>query len=407
MIAGGSYTASFQDRLLDIFDSVVVGGGEGILRVVDALRSGEKSSERTIVNPFTSYVYPVFPKGGVLSLHTKSDLVRSGKRPLVHAQYARKNSLEIMLETGCGGSCSFCEVSALRRIFGKEYRVNLSDPEKAVSLIARVLSESNSSLLEYIYFFDEDFLLKPESWIRSFSESYERRVGLPFFIFSTPISVVAFEEKLRLLGNIGLDTVNIGVQTGSQKIAREIFERKETRREAVSAGEILFRLYSEGVISSPPMLDFIILNPYESSSDVLETIELIRKLPVPFEAAMHCMSFFRGAPLYERAVAEGVIPEDYIFRYDLHDFMSRVRTNEFHLDFRGSNRDWLLYNAILYSMNGTHRHEGDERVSGSVSETSLSQYMKGGMSFEDILAFANHAPNPMDGVVFHWERNYV
>lgn len=393
---------SLREKLLPYFDHVVVGSGEGVVPILQAIENG-KIAPRLIQRPPSKFIYPLFKDAYVLD--GSGQIVRARVRPLVHPQYRRKPSMEMMLEVGCSYACSFCEVAALREMFGKQYRILSSQPEQAADIIREQIGLSPG--IEYVYFFDEDFLLKSERWIGMFAEKYAS-IGLPFFIFATPRSVSRGKGKLSALADVGLDTVNMGVQSGSERTARDLFGRKENRAEIISVLGVLTSLYRNGRVTSPPMVDWIILNPYETSADAMETIRLLRDLPLPFEAVMHCMSFFRGTPLYAKAAEEGVIPAEYRFRYDLHDFLNRIKSNEFRLDFTSRpNLEWLKCNTILAGMNGLHAIKGGTRYFGGIVENDLPRYLETEMSLKEILELATSLPNPMDGCLFPWEQKYA
>ena len=395
LVAGGTHAASLREELLPYFDHAVVGSGEGIVPILQAMENGT-TVPRLIRRPPSKFIYPLFRDAYVLD--GSGQIVRARIRPLAHPQYKHRQSMEIMLEVGCSYACSFCEVAALREMFGKQYRILSSQPEQAIDIIREQIGLSPG--IEYVYFFDEDFLLKSEKWIDTFTEGYAS-IGLPFFIFATPRSVSKGKRKLSALADVGLDTVNMGVQSGSAQIARDLFGRKEDRAEIISVLSVLTSLYQNGRVTSPPMIDWIILNPYETSADAVETIRLLRDLPLPFDAVVHCMSFFRGTPLYARAAAEGVIPAEYRFRYDLHDFLNRIEANEFRLDFTSRpNLEWLKCNTILAGMNGLHAIKGETRYVGGIAENDLLKYLETEMSLKEILELAASLPNPMDGVLF-------
>ena len=159
------------------------------------------------------------------------------------------------------------------------------------------------------------------------------------------------------------------------------------------------------------MLDFIILNPYEKIDDLLDTIHMIMNLSTPFNAVMHCMSFFRGTPLYTKAKNENLIPKDYQFQYDLHDFMSRVRRNELQLDYtRREYIQWLFLNTLLYGMRGIHY--GDKiRYFGYFTETQFKNLLFSytDISYDYTVSLASSLPDPMDGYDFMWGKsvNYM
>lgn len=408
LVAGGTYVTAKYVRnelsdLLRIFDYVVVGSGEEILRVFDAVFKG-KEIDPIVRSPPTGFEYPLFTDCWVLDEH--GEITRRRLRPLIHPQYKITNALEITLGVGCSYSCSYCEVATLRKLFGAQYKIRFAEPEKSIELMKKEIDLDKS--IQYVYFFDEDFLLKPTGWIERFTSLYQENIGLPFFIFATPSTVKKFPNKILKLSQAGLDMINMGVQSGSEKITKSLYCRKESKKEIKACVEFLANLYLDGKTTSPPMLDFIISNPYEKVDDLLETIHLIKELPVPFNAIMHCMSFFRGTPLYDKAMADGVIPKGYRFRYDLHDFMSRFRDNEFRLDYsKMEPLQWLFLNILLYGMRGIHKVSNGTRYLGSLSETQLKQHLSSlnKVTYDDVISLAYSLPNPMTDVYFEWEIN--
>ncbi|MEM3104371.1 MAG: radical SAM protein [Candidatus Bathyarchaeia archaeon] len=390
LVAGGSYATAASSELLKIFDYVVIGDCKGLLRIING-----SSSERVIIVPHMHFYYPLFSDNTFVLLRD-GGIKKSRLRPLVHPQYKNKHGLELMASVGCSYSCSYCEVATLRNTFGVNYRIVFSEPTAIVNLIKRELKLNPD--VKYVYFFDEDFLLKPINWLKDFTKSY-REVSLPFFIFATPFSILRFPEKLDMLADVGLETVNMGIQSGSERITKGLFGRKESKSEVIEAVKILTSLATSSM-ASPPMLDFIILNPYETANDMKATIDLIRALPPPFNAVMHMMSFFKGTPLYAKALEDKRIPEGYEFKFDLHDFVSRVKTNELRIDYnQPKNIVWLFLNTVLYGMNGVHREVNGVRQLGGLSEKQLDDLLSSNIesfSYEDIVLLAESFPNPMD-----------
>lgn len=389
LLAGGTYAMAMKKELSALFDHIVVGSAEGIVPI---LGMTSEPLPRVIQKSPSRFIYPSFPNAYLLN--ADGEIVRGRRRPLLHPQYKHVQALEIMLEIGCSYACTFCEVATLRELFGSEYRILPSEPARSIEIIRREMQHSPE--IDYLYFFDEDFLLKSQKWIDTFTDLYAD-IRLPFFIFATPRSVLRGGDKLRALARVGLDTVNVGVQTGSPRIARELFERKEDREEVLKVLSVLTALHREGLMTSPPMVDFVILNPYETTEDMTETIGLMRDMSLPFNAVMHCMSFFRGTPLYAKAAAEGIIPPEYRFQYDLHDSVSRIKRNEFRRDFtRPEERAWLRYNTLLSGMNGVHRTENGMRLFGNLTDADLLRYIDIDMSVAEIVRLAETLPNPMN-----------
>jgi hypothetical protein len=402
IVAGGSYASLAPEAIVDAVDHVMVGSGIGIIPILDAVAGGGRA-DPIVARPPREFQYPLFKEAWILG---DDGRIRRGRtRPLAHPQYNRTPALEILAGSGCSYACSFCEVSALKEIFGKQYKIANSAPREIIELAANAVEADH---VKYVYFFDEDFLLKPQSWIEEFATLYAARIALPFFIFATPASVIRSPARLHALAAAGLDTVNMGVQSASPQISVDLFGRDKDAGIMREAVHFLVDLHKTGKLSSPPMLDLIALNPYEEAHHVMQTLELLLTLPTPFETVVHCMSLFSGTALHTRALQEGKVPATYRFRYDLHDFKSRMRTNELKLDYSNPERlDWLHLNALLCGMRGVHTGQASWRQAGNFAEQEVRFEMRrrGNISLRGVLGLIGSLPDPMESSRYAWEQS--
>jgi len=88
--------------------------------------------------------------------------------------------------------------------------------------------------LKNVRFFDES-LGSNKEWLRGFSAEYKSSIGLPFMCYMHPDHVNP--ESLGYLKDAGCHEIEIGVQSGVEKIRRELLNRKMSNqaiREAIS-----------------------------------------------------------------------------------------------------------------------------------------------------------------------------
>jgi len=88
--------------------------------------------------------------------------------------------------------------------------------------------------LRYIRFFDES-LGSNKEWLKVFSGEYKRSIGLPFICYMHPAHVSS--ESLGYLKDAGCCEIEIGVQSGVEKIRRELLNRNmsnQTIKEAIN-----------------------------------------------------------------------------------------------------------------------------------------------------------------------------
>jgi radical SAM superfamily enzyme YgiQ (UPF0313 family) len=144
--------------------------------------------------------------------------------------------------------------------------------------------------------------------MEEFCQRFPREVGLPFSIWSHP--GILREEAMAKLRAAGLDSVIMGVESGSQEVRRQVLNRPETDQAVVRSAEICHRL---GITVG---YDFIVDMPWMSEENCRGTFELLMRLPHPFEVGMHSLSFLPGTAITERALREGVIRPEQVSRAD-------------------------------------------------------------------------------------------
>lgn len=217
-----------------------------------------------------------------------------------HVQFRHRSSaFDMYTQRGCTHQCSFCAQDLLA-----VYRNNSRRNARRQSLEHVVehldgLRRSYPSR-DYVYFWDLDFLRRPRAELLRFAEEYRERVGLPFFIFVTEKTVnVAGEEVIRALVSAGLHSINMGIQSGSERILRDVFNRHCTPAESVSAIETLHAATRNDPVEL--LYDVITYTPEETAEDVLKTIAVIRKIPTDGRQAVrlstHKLSYNTGQVL--------------------------------------------------------------------------------------------------------------
>ena len=147
--------------------------------------------------------------------------------------------------------------------------------------------------------FSDDIFGPPRPWLEEFCARYKREIGLPWAIWAFPRMVD--EQKIRLMRDAGLWAATLGIQSGSDRIRRDSYERETSNEEIVNACKTFAR---HGVVRN---LDFIGDNPYETIEDRLETLDLLGRLPKPFYFNFFSLTYFPGVDLTERALRDGYI----------------------------------------------------------------------------------------------------
>jgi anaerobic magnesium-protoporphyrin IX monomethyl ester cyclase len=232
------------------------------------------------------------------------DLSPENKYYLGHGQWrdvahwdSKAVCYDVMSSRGCPFECTFCIHNFTRKAtegLGTYLR------RRSVDHVMRELSAVVAARPQLrAIAFSDDIFGPPRPWLEEFCARYKREINLPWCIWSFPRMVD--DEKIRLMRDAKLWGTTLGVQSGSERIRRDSYER-ETSNEEILRACATFARY--GIVRN---LDFIGDNPYETTADRMETLDLLGRLPKPFYFNFFSLTYFPGVDLTERALRDGHI----------------------------------------------------------------------------------------------------
>ncbi len=208
---------------------------------------------------------------------------------------------------GCPHRCSYCCNDYLQKLYHGQKHLRRRSDDHVLAELKQV--RDRYPFIQGIGFSDDSFFAAPDEKIIAFAERYRREIGLPFFCLGSPLTIT--EPKLTALLDAGLYGLQMGVQTGSQRI-QGIYNRRISNEKVLKTVELLHR-YSHRMV--PPSYDFIIDSPWENPEDLLETLRLIRRFPRPYRLQLFSLVIFPETGLDERAKQEGILSGDDESRY--------------------------------------------------------------------------------------------
>jgi radical SAM superfamily enzyme YgiQ (UPF0313 family) len=197
--------------------------------------------------------------------------------------------------------------------------------------VATILAEieqarARNPNIELVQFWDEIFAVRaPEGWLDEFCERFPKEIGLPYAIWSHPSLIN--DRRVAQLRKAGLKSVVLGIESGSERVRREIINRGESNKTVLRAARAL---HQHGVTVG---YDFILDIPWLAEENCRGTFELIMQLPRPLNAGLHSLSFLPRTAITARALAEGLIQpgqvagadralserfESFLWKYRLH-----------------------------------------------------------------------------------------
>lgn len=209
-----------------------------------------------------------------------------------HKRY-RGGVYKILTSRGCPYACTYCVNNFLRKLYGA-WGVRRRSVAHVMEELEHALVEGPA--VEYVDFTDDCFLACDLAYLDEFCHAYKARIGKPFIAKGTPKYFTS--EKMDLLVDAGLVWANLGLQSGSDRVCREVYERPITSDEFKRAATLIHQY------PIAAYYDVIVDNPFETEEDALETVETLMATPRPFYTLMFSLNFYLGTELRERAAAE-------------------------------------------------------------------------------------------------------
>lgn len=208
-----------------------------------------------------------------------------------------KIGYQTMAGRGCPHRCTYCGNDALRRIGGGP-AVRWRSAEHVLAELGKMLR--TMPFIDFIWFSDDALLSMPISSLRHFFTLYRARVGLPFACLTSPLTLTA--EKLEILVEAGLFSLQMGVQTGSARI-QKLYNREAMDNGLMLDAMRLINRYRDRL--KPPLYDFILDAPFETDEDRRQTLLLISRIPKPFRLQPFTLVLYPGTLLHARVAGSG------------------------------------------------------------------------------------------------------
>lgn len=305
---GGAHVNIRPEESLRHADMICVGEGEdAVLELHRKMAAGALSTDvrnvwfrtangiirnelRPLEENLDKYPFPDF------DLSSQVFLTLSGYEPVDEKHF--NDEYSIMTSRGCPYSCRYCYNSYRRKQYdGKGKYLRARSIENVIAEL--VQAKRRFKHLRRINFWDDSFVARrTEDFIR-FKELYREQVGLPFFALIEPMAFN--EEKIAILKEAGLAELQIGVQTGSERVNREVYNRPVSNQKVIDVARAVNRM---GIKAT---YDFIFNNPYETLEDIQETIRMLLQFPRPVHLQGYNLIFYPGTDITDKALKDGYI----------------------------------------------------------------------------------------------------
>lgn len=308
VIGGVHATLNPSEVISDYFDAVCVGEGEypilELCRQIEAntiphgisnlwIKSPDGRIEKNPPRPFIQDIDSLpFPDRTIWMSWIKEQ---------------RGSELSVLLGRGCPYGCTYCCNHVLKKVAPGKY-VRFRSPENIIKEVAFL--HATYPTQSRIYFEVESIALN-KAWLMEFCKQLETfNATIDNFISygcNFRISPQSIDENIFLaLKKAHFYKINIGLESGSERIRREILKRDYSNKDFLDvtamARKVGLKIFVFNIIGLPG----------ETYDDYMETVSLNRQC----QPDMHYTGIFfpyPGTELYNRCIREGFInlPIDY------------------------------------------------------------------------------------------------
>lgn len=211
---------------------------------------------------------------------------------------ARDGRLDIISGRGCPFSCTYCINHVIKGIVSdKNAYVRVRRPENIIAEIQDVIRRHQIKSLEFV----NDIFTLSEEWLAEFTALYSRKIHLPF-VCNARVELIT-PQIASLLKQAGCTEVQMGIESGSERIRREVLGRNMSDEAIHNAFRIV---RNEGMKSYA--FNMVGL-PEETLADLRATIELNRQI-MPDAMQVSIFQPYPGTRMREIALQHGWISSE-------------------------------------------------------------------------------------------------
>ncbi|MDY7037115.1 MAG: radical SAM protein, partial [Thermodesulfobacteriota bacterium] len=275
VIWGGTHPTVAPEESITIADMICIGEGEyPLLELSERMRDSQdyldiqnlwirrdrsiiKNEVRPLIHDLDSLPFPNY--GDEDKYFIENEAISLNDPGL------QTYNLNVMASRGCPYHCTYCCNSVFNAIYkGKGPRIRRRSVE---NVMEEILSLKDSfPNVRRIDFIDEVFAWD-KKWTSTFTKRYKEEVDFPFQCAQHPNMVD--KDILIMLKDAGLERVEVGVQSGSERIRREIFQRPVSDKKLLLTSQFIKQM------RIVPFYDFIVDNPFETDKDRRNGLEFL------------------------------------------------------------------------------------------------------------------------------------
>lgn len=310
VIWGGAHPSVLPQESLRHADMACIGEGEeALLELTKSLCSGGKNQRikniwfkdkdtivknelRDLTEDLDKYPFPD------MDWNSQIVITENGAEKMSEDHF--QGEYNIITSRGCPYSCCYCYNSYRREQYkGKGKYLRMRSIGNVIDEL--IIAKAQIKNVRLINFWDDSFMARSKNDFLLFRDLYLKNINRPFFALAEPM---AFDkEKVSILRECGLSALQMGIQTGSERVNREVYKRFSTNAQILETARVISRLGIDVIY------DIIFNNPYETEDDLRETVKLFADFPRPFALQGFNLIFYPGTVIAKKAIEDGFISQ--------------------------------------------------------------------------------------------------
>jgi anaerobic magnesium-protoporphyrin IX monomethyl ester cyclase len=312
IIVGGKHATVAPEETISYKDFDLLCVGEGEEALVELANNPERTDIKNIWFKKEGEIIrnPVRPLIADLDSLPYPDLSIWDKRQFLKPFRGKvRVGLDYESGRGCVYQCNYCINKYLHELYGMKGFYRQKSPRRIVDEI-KYLHETYG--IEFIKFFDEDFLMRSTETVKEISNLYKKEVGIPFAIEINANSTTT--EKAMLLKEMNCVSASIGLESGNEAYRETVLNRRVSDKSIIAACKSLKKAGIQTV--SFNMLG----TPFHTRGLIMESVELNKK--AGFNIASAGLFYpYKGSPIRQVCIDYGFINPD-----DEHEVNTRAET---------------------------------------------------------------------------------
>jgi radical SAM superfamily enzyme YgiQ (UPF0313 family) len=290
VIAGGLHPTFAAAQVLEApgFDYVCLGEGEGALvDVADRIAAGH----RIVAGELENIQVAGGPRPKLRPPLDPLDDLPFMARDMLNEQHGIRY---MVTQRGCPFPCTYCAARMYNEMY-TDYGRRRSHHD-----VLDEIDELHEGGATYLMFLDDTFTIN-HKWVREFCKKHSGRTQMPFGLHARVETIT--QRMLGELAAAGCKHITFGVESGSERVRREVMHRQVSNQRLIDAFQWSRK---EGIITTA---NYMLGLPGETREDLEMTLALHHELQ-PHDFGYFVFYPYPGTPLYKTCRDLGVLPED-------------------------------------------------------------------------------------------------